>query len=61
MYVYILGRFSCPFFSDHFSQLFKYAPRPVMKKKKKSELKNLYHTHAWSENVENVKKLEFSK
>ena len=34
IYIYILGCFSCPFFSDCLETMFKYAPRPVIKKKK---------------------------
>ena len=49
-----LYRISCPFFSDHVAQLFKYAPRPVMKKKKKSDFENLYPTHARPENWNNA-------
>ena len=50
------------FFSDHFAQMFKYAPGPVKKEKqKKSNFENLYPTHARPEIPQFVKKPEISK
>ena len=52
-FIYILGCFSCPFFSDRLETMFKYALRTVMKKKK-SNFENLYPWHARPDNRKNA-------